>query len=428
MKSRLKNLETILTNNTVLTDWFAPLQAALDKVRFSDNIFTTLSMKMFILQNCVRQINNSATLREHLQHLFHLDDTATVIPLAKSTYSDALSSDTRLGIVSDVVDKLVTAATDVLPDRLSGLEGIGDRPVYGMDCTYQDESCHFNAITPRQGGTDSSKGHLQLTVFDLKTGIPLNTDIDTRSIAEIRFVKEHWRCDQLTQQKNSLWAVDRGFIDAGYWDIRKHNYGVTMITRMKSNLNYSVINELKVTCSSKKQGIKTDQIIQLNSSKKPWRLIGYYSDTGEYYEYLTNEFELKSGVVAFLYHRRWDEEKFFDNYKNDMANAKAWGKSKTAIRQQALIGIITFVLTRLFSEKQAKQFDMPTDGNTQKKRHQKKRELYLAGKLHDQLRAFHTNLSKVTKQVWRFLKGCMLKTSRKQLYEAQLKPLMNAYI
>lgn len=232
----------------------------------------------------------------------------------------------------------------------------------------------------------------------------------------------------MTQQKNSLWVVDRGFIDAGYWDIRKHKHEVTMITRMKSNLNYSVIKEVKVTCSSKKQGVKTDRIIQLDSSKQPWRLIGYYSDTGEYYEYLTNESELTSGVIAFLYHRRWDEEKYFDNYKNDMANAKAWGKSTTAIQQQALIGIITFVLTRLFSERYASQFGMPADGNTQKKRHQKKQTRYLAGKSHDVLRAFHTNLSKVTKQIWRFLKGCMLKTSCKQLYQAQLKPLMNAYL
>lgn len=428
MALRLKTLETILTNHTVLTDWFAPAKAALEKVRFSDKIFATLSMNLFILQNCVRQINTSDTLRDHLQHLFHLDDEATTIPLARSTYSDALASNNRLSIVSQVIDHLVKEATEVRPDRLSGLEGIGDRSVYGMDGTYQKESCHFKPITPRQGGTDSSKGHLELAVFNLRAGIPVNVDIDTSSISEIRFVKERWEHDELTQQKNSLWVVDRGFIDSGYWDIRKQNHGVTMITRMKANLNYTVLKTLKVTCSSKKQGVKRDQIIQLNCSKESWRLVGYQSDSGEYYEYLTNEFELKSGVIAFLYHRRWDEEKYFDNYKNDMANAKAWGKNKTAIKQQALIGIITFILTRLFSEKYAKQFGMPTDGNTQKTRHQKKQKNYLAGKSQDGFRAFHTNLSKVTKQVWRFLKGCMLKTSRKQLYEAQLRPLMTAYI
>ena len=115
------------------------------------------------------------------------------------------------------------------------------------------------------------------------------------------------------KHRNSLWAVDRAFIDAKYWDERKRKYGVTTITRMKSNLNYTVIESFKVTSANKKQGIKTDKLIQLDSSEEQWRLIGYKSSTGEYYEYLTNDLDLKPGVVAYLYHRRWDEEKYFDN-------------------------------------------------------------------------------------------------------------------
>ena len=140
MASRLESLETILMNKTVLNDWFTPAKEALEKVRYSDKIFSTLSMMTFILQNCVRQLNASEILREHLQNLFHLDEEATTIPLARSTYSDALASKTRLSIVSQAVDNLVKTATKALPDRLSGLEGIGDRCVYGLDGTYQKES------------------------------------------------------------------------------------------------------------------------------------------------------------------------------------------------------------------------------------------------------------------------------------------------
>jgi hypothetical protein len=135
MASRLKTLENMLTNNTVLDEWFTPAKNALKKIRYSDKIFTTLSMSTFILQNCVRQLNNCATLRDHLQHLFHLDDEATVIPLARSTYSDALSSNTRLEIVSKAAEHLVLSATKVLPDRLSGIEGLGGRSIHGMDGT-----------------------------------------------------------------------------------------------------------------------------------------------------------------------------------------------------------------------------------------------------------------------------------------------------
>ncbi|VAW84670.1 hypothetical protein MNBD_GAMMA18-1212, partial [hydrothermal vent metagenome] len=39
------------------------------------------------------------------------------------------------------------------------------------------------------------------------------------------------------------------------------------------------------------------------------------------------------------YHRRWDIEKYFDNFKNDMANAKAWGKSRECIEQQSLLAM-----------------------------------------------------------------------------------------
>ena len=428
MTTRISALEKILMNNTVLENWFSPIKSALEKVRYSDNKFRAMGMLPFILQNCFRQLSETKTLRAHVQSLFHLDENATQLPLARATYSDALASKSRLDILDQTASHVVRSSASSLPDRLSSISALGNRPVYAMDGMYQEESSHFRKITPSEGGTDSAKGHLHLMVFDLRIGIPIHIDVDTSSISEIRFVKEEWRGSHLTCEKNALWVVDRGFIDADYWDKRNDSYGVTMITRMKSNLNYTVDKTNKVTCSNKKQGIKSDQIIKLESSDKLWRLIGYQSDTGVYYEYLTNEMDLPSGVVAFMYHRRWDEEKYFDNYKNDLCGAKAWGKTRIAILQQAIIGMLTFILTRLFSDKHAKEFDLDTNGNTQKRKHELKQEKYTEGKIKDHLRAYHTNLSKITRQVWRFLKACMLYKSREKLYQSQLKPMMSSYL
>lgn len=428
VKDRLNELEKIMTDHTVLEDWFTPARNAMEKIRESRK-YPTLSNQMFILLNCVRQITASNTLREHLQSLFHLDDDAFQMPLARSTYSDALSSKLRLSVTQQLVELLAAQATATLPDRLEGLEGIGDRSIYAIDGTYQAESSHFEKITPSEGGNDNSKGHLHLTTFNLRSGIPVNVQIETDSISEIRLLKELQESSVLTKEKNALFVVDRAFIDAPYWDNRKTKYSVTMITRMKDNLNYEVIERQEVTAVDKKQGISCDQIIQLDSSKKKWRLIGYWSESGEHYLYLTNEFKLPAGVVAFLYHRRWDEEKYFDNFKNDMASAKAWGKSKTAIKQQALTGIITFILTKLFCLKHSINFGMKNmDGETQSKKHAEKLEAHLERVSGDVYRAFHVNLSKITKQIWRFLKGCMLKRARKALYDAQLKPMMLAYL
>ena len=176
MESRLENMENTLNNETVLNDWFAPAEQVLENVRYSDEIFLTLKMNTFILQNCVRQINDSVILREHLQYLFHLDTERSTPPLARSTYSDALASKTRLRITSDVAQALAQNAAAILPDRLAGLHGLESRSVYALDATYQKESSHYQKLTPSQGGTDSSKGHMELVTFDLRAGIPIVTD------------------------------------------------------------------------------------------------------------------------------------------------------------------------------------------------------------------------------------------------------------
>jgi len=45
-------------------------------------------------------------------------------------------------------------------------------------------------------------------------------------------------------------------------------------------------------------------------------------------------------AMPTLYRRRWGEEKYVDNLKNDLAGAKAWGKSWIANEQQVLMGIM----------------------------------------------------------------------------------------
>jgi len=55
------------------------------------------------------------------------------------------------------------------------------------------------------------------------------------------------------------------------------------------------------------------------------------------------------GIIGFLYHRRWDEEKYFNNHKTDTANSKAWGKQPNAIEQQALLGLVTHLLLTFFN-------------------------------------------------------------------------------
>lgn len=428
MSKRLDALQSVLMSNTVLNDWFLPMQIALDKVRFSRQRFSVLSADFFILLGCLRQLQGTKILRDQIQLLFDLDENAKTVPLARSTWSDALANSHRCDILREAVQGLVATARNELPDRFANIDELGSRPIYAIDATYQKESSHYQPVYPGEGGSDNKKGHMAMTTYDMRAGIAVDSNTETTSIDEMRFIKEGWIAPHWTCQKNALYVIDRAFIEARYWDLRKTKYSATVITRMKTVFKYQVLDDIIVISDPVNEGVLWDKRIQLNSSKQEWRLIQFISPDGKTYEYLTNDFTLSPGMIAFLYHRRWDEEKYFDNYKTDMANSKAWAKSPIAIEQQALLGLVTHVLMRLFLHQKGLELGLDEDHQTQQKRHEQKETAYCINWEGIYNRAFFKKLSKITKQAWRFLKNNFLKQSSQRLFECKLRPALTAYL
>ena len=428
MTKRLDSLQTILLNDTVLEDWFRPMQKALDKVRYSRERFFTLTAEFFILLGCLRQLQGTKIMRDQIQSLFDMDVYTDKVPLARSTWSDALANPHRTEILRAAAQVLVAEARNELPDRFANIKELGTRPIYAIDATYQDESSHYQPSYPHEGGTDNRKGHMTLTTYDMRAGIAVDSNTETTSIDEMRFVKEVWNASWWTSQKNAIYVVDRAFIEARYWDQRKTSVSATVITRMKTTFKYQVLESLNIAANPVNDGVVSDQLIQLKSSKDVWRLIRFIAPDGKDYEYLSNDLVLAPGMIAFLYHRRWDEEKYFDNYKTDMANSKAWGKSPVAIEQQAVLGLLTHLLMRLFLHKKGQELGLKEDHQTQQKRHEKKETDYIVNWKGNYNRAFFIKLSKITKQAWRFVKNSFLKKNSKRLYELKLRPALMAYL
>ena len=164
--------------------------------------------------------------------------------------------------------------------------------------------------------------------------------------------------------KNAIYVVNRAYIQARYWDSRKIDYKATVITRLKSTFVYEILETRPVQECAVNKGVIKDECIQLKSSKQVWRLVSFKSPEGYDYEYLSNDFTLTPGMIAFLYHKRWDEAKYFDNYKTDMANTKAWAKSPVSIEQQALLGLVTHILMRLFLHQKGEMLGLEEDHQT----------------------------------------------------------------
>ena len=157
-RPELCSLENHLLNGTVLADFMSPLLATFENLRYNEKIFRTLSMPLFSVLGCLRHLQGCSGLRQHIQSLFHLIDDAKV-PLARSTAADALSSKKRQKILEASLEQLYKTAQEALPDRLSEIPGLKDRPVYAVDGTYQKERSHYKKVTPKNGGDDNPKGH-----------------------------------------------------------------------------------------------------------------------------------------------------------------------------------------------------------------------------------------------------------------------------
>ncbi len=173
-----------------------------------------------------------------MQTLLHLDpETAARGPLDHSTWSDALAAPPRHVVLRDVVPALVKVANAVLPGRLAGLPGLGDRPVRAIDGTYLAESVHFRRRTPQQGGEGNHNGHALLSFYNLRPGVPEDVGVDTRSRHETRSLRDYDQDPQaLTRGRYGLWLVNRAFIDAPFWDAKQRALQMPMVTLIKSNL------------------------------------------------------------------------------------------------------------------------------------------------------------------------------------------------
>jgi len=426
---RLTALMDSLINNTVLGELLEPLSDALARVRGADAFSRVLSMADFIALGVLRHLQGMPTLREQVQSLLHLEPgEALRAPLARSTWSDALSSKRRGEILAAAVPPLLTEARALLPDRLARFSELRGRPVYATDGTYQKESAHYGRRTRSQGGEDNPKGHALLSFYDVRLGCVADVHVDTRSRHETLLLRDYDQSDQaMTRHRGALWLVDRAFIDAPFWDKKKKRSAITLITRMKSTLCVDSTEGLPVADVPANEGVVKDLRITLRSSRELWRLIAFRTRRGHLVEFLTNEFDLQPGLIAFLYSRRWEEEKCFDTWKNDFSQAKAWGASAVAIENQVRLAIVTSLLVAMLLQRKMGERGIDDEKALQKQDRRQTSETDGTDRPDWSTPVFRYT-SKVSRQVLRFFKHCFRKPASQALYESQLQPMLLAYL
>lgn len=189
-----------------------------------------------------------------------------------------------------------------------------------------------------------NKGALKIhTSFNLTDQIPefINmTDGKTGDINGINFNSYH----------DCILVYDRAYIDVGWFNVLDKNK-VKVVSRVKSNMKFEVVGQHQKADLNK--GIVKDELVQFESKKskekypKTFRRVTCLDkETGEIYQYFTNDFSYDAEVIVYIYRKRWEIELFFKWIKQNLKIKTFFGTSENAVKTQIWIAMIYYLILR----------------------------------------------------------------------------------
>ena len=205
---------------------------------------------------------------------------------------------------------------------------------------------------------DASTIDLCLSVFPwakfrtTKGAVKLHAAIDhdgyLRSFIHITEGKVHdvKVAPRLSLEKNSIVVFDRGYNDYE-WFNSLNDRGIFFVTRLKKNAKYRVTARRTYASST---GVTSDHTIKLTGTKAKecdieLRRVGFRdSETGQRYEFLTNNFKLSAKTIADIYKSRWQIELFFKWIKQNLKIKTFLGTSKNAVMTQIWIALCVYLI------------------------------------------------------------------------------------
>ena len=309
-----------------------------------------------VLSGVSRVLGDAKTGREFVQYRQCLNGEESSISVHK--FFDALSSKRRTTLVQEVSVRLCSEVNQQTPQRVNPLfdhpelENIG---VYATDGHADGASAHENKIQNKKRCINNifSLNLKTNSLTHLSTCTPVTGAKKEHEMKTLKNLNSKAMRMNEPKGRKVIHAYDPAIIDYQQWYKWKHSKGVYIITVEKSN------SALRPTAEPPwdendlvNNGVLNDQWVFSSSTPTPIRRVTYQDPiSGKTYKFLTNEMNLSPGLIAFIYRSRWNIEKVFDETKNKLGEAKAWGKSKASKEQQACFITMAYNLLILLEQR-----------------------------------------------------------------------------
>jgi len=296
------------------------------------NQFIQLFFGQLTARNSLRDI--CTCLKAHKNKLYHLGIKKYV---NQSTLSRA-NEGRDWKIFADFGDYLIKLVRPMYLN--SPIPNVDiDNEVFALDSTTISLSLKLFSWAPGKYSRGAIKIH---TLLDLRGSIPSYILITDGKYHDSNVL------DILTPIADAIYVMDKAYIDFKALH-RIHELGAFFISRAKSTLDFTVIEENFNI--DQRTGLRSDKIIELNGYKskrlypESLRLIEYYDDQKDIIlVFLSNNKKVSALEIARLYRNRWQIEVFFKWIKQNLIIKTLWGHSENAVKIHIWVAICTYLI------------------------------------------------------------------------------------
>jgi hypothetical protein len=289
-----------------------------------------LLLAQFLGLCSLREIETN--LRSHAGKLYHLGGK----PISRSALSTANASAARAEVFAAVLKALMAQVQRGYRRKIDDCVRLIDSTSVRLSSLSEDWAT-FSA------GVCGAKAHI---IYDPDADQPLYLMVTASNVNDITAART------MPIEPGATYVFDLGYYDYAWW-AALDDAGCRIVTRLKANTPFKVIEERPVTPGS---SVISDHIGYLPprlaaSRRNPMaglgREIKVVIDTGKLLRIFTNDLKASAEEIAALYKRRWHIELFFRWVKHTLKITHFLGTSENAVRVQIIAALIAFLLLRL---------------------------------------------------------------------------------
>ena len=295
--------------------------------------------------------NQCTTLREVTTGLLaweqRIQHLGIKMPPRRSTISDA-NMNRSDKIFEDIYLSLLNKYKCILPDSRKRTK---KNNLYIFDST---SIALFKEILKGAGASrydGKRKGGIKVhTLLHSNSDVPTMIRYSASADSDIKYLSE------VKLPKGSVVVFDKGYRTYRNYN-RLTDEGVTWVTRHIESSVFNIIERREVNDYQKKQGVKSDWLIELGHShnksavKVEARIIKYYDkDKNRFFSFITNNKELAPFTICGYYQQRWQIETFFKRIKQNYPLDYFLGDNENAIKIQIWCTLIADLLLKVIKK------------------------------------------------------------------------------